>query len=231
MNKENKKNKKSLIALIVIAVAVVLAVIITTIALSVGKSGNQPPAIDPNNPTVPDDPSDPNEPNDPAKPDDPAVPDDPTDPSEPDDPTSGQVKYGSPLLSYTVGQEFNIEEMVWSDTLKWYSTHNGTDFKAEKGAVVSAIYGGKVEKVAYTTQNGYTITIKQTDGNTAEYMSLSSETLVEEGDSVSVGTQIGYVSDSMSNEQNDGAHLHLELTDSEGNWVDPMSYLPAPTDK
>lgn len=226
MNKENKKNKKTLIALVVIAIAVTIAIIITTVLISLNSGSKNSDIIDnPSNPVEPDKPDD-SKPDVPDKPDDnkPDVPGD-------DTPTLVEVKYGAPLLSYSIGQEFNIDEVVWSDTLKWYATHNGTDFKANKGDIVTAVYGGTVESVKYTTQNGYVITIKQTDGNTAQYMSLSSDILVEEGASVSKGTQIGYVSDSMSNEQNDGAHLHLEITDADGQWIDPMSMLPAATDK
>lgn len=225
MNKENKKSKKTLIALIAIALAVVIAVVITTIAVSVGN--NNDVIDDSSGPSTPADPSDPA---DPSKPSDPADP--PNLPSDPDDETtSGAISYGSPLISYTLGQEFNVSEMVWSNTLKWYSTHNGTDFKTDKGAVVSAIYGGTVDSIAYTTQYGYVITVNQTDGYTAQYMSLSNDIFVEEGDSVSKGTQLGYVSDSMSNEQNDGAHLHLEITDANGDFVDPMSLISPSEEK
>lgn len=226
MNKE-KKSKKTLIALIAIAIAVTVAIIITTVTISL-NSGNNDDIID-NPPVGPAEPENPGN-NDPAEPDNPGgnVPDVP---GGEDEPTLGDIKYGAPLLSYSLGQEFVIDGMVWSDTLKWYSTHNGTDFRTDKGAIVTAIYGGTVESINYTTQNGYVITVKQTDGNTAKYMSLSADALVEEGDSVSKGTQIGYVSDSMSNEQNDGAHLHLEITDANGEFIDPMSLLPAAADK
>ena len=45
------------------------------------------------------------------------------------------------------------------------------------------------------------------------------------------GDAIGTVSDSMTSEQNDGAHLHLEILDDKGNYVDPLTLLPEGTDK
>ena len=77
----------------------------------------------------------------------------------------------------------------------------------------------------------YVVTIEQSDGLTAIYKSLSADTLVEEGDAVTTGTPIGYVSDSMTSEQNDGAHLHLEMKDADGGYVDPMTKLPDGTEK
>ncbi|MBR6789175.1 MAG: peptidoglycan DD-metalloendopeptidase family protein, partial [Clostridia bacterium] len=65
----------------------------------------------------------------------------------------------------------------------------------------------------------------------ATYKSLSADTLVEVGDVVTTGTPIGYVSDSMTSEQNDGAHLHLELVDANGEFVNPMNKLPEGTEK
>lgn len=223
MNNENKKtNKKLYIALLICTVVAVIAIIATSIILGVTStsSPNEPSGPSINDPVNPDDnPNNPNEPNEPS------------DPNEPSEPTTTTPEYGMPLASYELGQECVLTELVWSNTLHWFSTHNGTDFAAEANAQVKAVYDGKVTSVKYTTQDGYVITIEQSDGIVAQYKSLSADTLVEEGDTVTTGTPIGYVSDSMTSEQNDGAHLHLEFKDANGDYVDPMTKLPAGSEK
>lgn len=224
MNNENKKaNKKLYIALLICTVVAVIAIIATSIILGVTSSSGPEDPITPGitDPTDPDK-NKPNEPDDTNKPDE---------PNEPDEPTTTKPEYGMPIASYELGQECVLTELVWSNTLHWFSTHNGTDFTAEAGAQVKAVYDGKVTSVKYTTQDGYVITIEQSDGLIAKYKSLSADTLVEEGTTVTTGTPIGYVSDSMTSEQNDGAHLHLELTDANGDYIDPMTKLPAGSEK
>lgn len=219
--KKEIKNKKSVIVMIVAAVAAIIAIIVTSIVI--GVSGPSDPVLD--NPIGGiEAPKDDDKPNN----DDPTPPDDP---KEPDEPTVVKPVYVAPMASYTLGQEFFISDLVWSNTMKWYATHNGTDFVADKGTPVNAVFGGTVESVTYTTQNGYVVKIRQTDGYTATYMSLGSDVLVKEGDAVVGGAQIGTVSDSMQSEEKDGPHLHLEMTDENGKWVDPMSLLPAAPEK
>lgn len=224
MNKEIKKNKKLYIALLVFSIAAIIAIVTTSIVIGL-NSGAHTPVDNPIGPVQ--------EPDD--KVDDVVTPpDETTDPTDPDEdkPVVNPVKYGMPLSSYTAGQEYNVSDMVWSNTLQWFETHNGTDFIADAGSIVTSICDGTVKSVSYSTQNGYVIAIENSDGNTAFYMSLSDNTLVAEGASVARGSQIGFVSDSMQKEQNEGAHLHLEILDKNGEYVDPMSLLPASsTDK
>lgn len=229
MNNENRKNKKLFIALIACAAAAAIAIIAVSVVLGVTASREALPVDDPGG-IVQDDQT----PDDQDQPDDqqPEEPDDQQpDLNEPDDPTSGELVYGAPLDAYELGQACVMDELVWSNTLHWYSTHNGTDFMADAGTQVNAVYDGTVTSVKYTTQEGYVVTIEQSDGLTAIYKSLSADTLVEEGDAVTTGTPIGYVSDSMTSEQNDGAHLHLEMKDADGGYVDPMTKLPDGTEK
>lgn len=147
----------------------------------------------------------------------------------PSDTPVDTTTYKLPLSSYTIGKECSLSTVVWSSTLRWYETHNGTDFMAEKNTPVMAVYDGTVTQKGYTTQDGYVVSILQADGITATYKSLSSDIVVEVNDTVTAGMTIGYVSDSMASEQNDGAHLHLEMKDAENNFIDPMTKLPANT--
>lgn len=222
-NKERKPiNKKLYIALISCIVAAIIAVIAVSLAVGLSRPDDQ---TGPGN--VIDTPSDPddNDQEDPGNTDGPDEPDEPDEPDKPDEPTVTEPTYTLPLADCVLGAECSLDELVWSDTLHWYSTHNGADFTADEGAAVGAILDGEVTATGYTTQDGYTVTIKQTDGYTAVYKSLSADVTVEAGDVVASGDTIGYVSDSMTSEQNDGPHLHLEMLDAEGNYVDPMTLL------
>ncbi len=222
-NKERKPiNKKLYIALISCVVAAIIAVIAVSLAVGLSRPDDQ---TGPGN--VIDTPSDPddNDQEDPGDTDGPDEPDEPDEPDKPDEPTVTEPTYTLPLADCVLGAECSLDELVWSDTLHWYSTHNGADFTADEGAAVGAILDGEVTATGYTTQDGYTVTIKQTDGYTAVYKSLSADVTVEAGDVVASGDTIGYVSDSMTSEQNDGPHLHLEMLDAEGNYVDPMTLL------
>lgn len=216
MNKETKQvNKKLYIILLACTIAAIIAIV--AISLAVGLSGTDKPQDPIGGIDTPEDPDD--------------KPEDPDDPDDPDEPTVTVPEYGMPVASYTLGKLCSLDELIWSDTLHWYATHNGTDFLAESGTAVGAVYDGEVTEVRYTTQDGYTVTIAQTDGHTAVYKSLGADVSVEAGDVLSTGDAIGTVSDSMTSEQNDGAHLHLEILDDKGNYVDPLTLLPEGTDK
>lgn len=228
MNKNSQKqNKKLFIALIVCAIAAIIAVLTVSIVLGV-NAANEPidnpgGIIDDNNNNNNNDNTDNDDNNDDNNDND----DNNNDNDDNDDDEANtSAPYELPLSEFELGQSFNITEVVWSETLQWYTTHNGTDFIAEAGTVVTSISAGTVTSAKYTTQEGYVVTIEATDGNTIIYKSLSTDILVEEGDTVTVGTNLGYVSDSMSSEQNVGPHLHLEILDENGEYVDPITLLP-----
>ena len=232
-NKERKPmSKKMYITLIVCIAAAIVAII--TVSLAVGLTRNPdtptPPGSGievPDDPDLNDDADKPDVPDD----DDQDDNDDSDMPDDDDEPTITEPEYTLPMSNCVLGSECSLDELVWSNTLHWYSTHNGADFTAEEGAAVGAIHDGEVTSVGYTTQDGYTVSIAQTDGHTAVYKSLSADIAVEVGDIVAMGDVIGYVSDSMASEQNDGPHLHLEILDSVGNFVDPMTLLGEASEK
>lgn len=143
----------------------------------------------------------------------------------PDLPSSTDpVTYVSPLEESSVTNEYSMDTLVHSATLKRWMTHNGVDFKAEKGSKVRAIADGKVESVTNTNLDGNVIVISHDNGLVSIYKSLGEDIPVEEGDTVKAGDVIGYVDVTMMTEMQDGAHLHLEMT-LDGKQVNPMDYL------
>ena len=227
MKKETTKKQKNLYIILLICT---VAVIITAVTLSLvfGLRGETP--LPPDDPGIggPVDPVDPGAPIDPVDPVDPGGPVDPVDPGDPVD-TDPEIFYEMPLTSYTLGQSFSIDTLVWSNTLKWFQTHNGTDFLAEKGTPVRSVYSGTVGSVGYSNLDGYYVVINLDSGVTAVYKSLTADITVSEGDTVRAGAVIGAVGDSMASEQNEGPHLHLEMTQN-GAYLDPMAML-MPEDK
>lgn len=132
--------------------------------------------------------------------------------------------YSAPLVDYTVGKEASLTKLVYSSTLNQWRTHNGVDLMTSAGAEVKCIAGGKVEKVQETTLEGVVVTISHENGVVSIYKGLS-DVSVKEGDALTGGTVIGKVAENMMTEQNDGAHLHFEMT-KDGKLVDPAAFLP-----
>jgi murein DD-endopeptidase MepM/ murein hydrolase activator NlpD len=116
------------------------------------------------------------------------------------------------------------ETMVFNKTLKRYSAHLATDFFAQEGTPVKAVYEGKIEKVENNLLTGVSITIDHGDGLKTVYNSIESGDLVEVGQTVSKGQVIGHVSVSNRQESGYGAHLHFEVIEN-GETIDPVKYL------
>lgn len=233
MKETTKKQKRLYIILLIATVAVVIAAIALSLVFGLSANNVAPPDDGGGTVNAPVDPDDqtPSDPVNPDQPDEPDNPDQPDEPDNPDDPvnTDPIFVYQMPIAGATVGQGCSLDTLVWSTTLQWYSTHNGTDFIAESGNAVMSVCGGTVTSTGYSGLDGYFVVIEQEDGIISTYKSLGAEITVNVNDVVQTGTIIGTVSDSMTSEQNDGAHLHLEMTEN-GEYIDPMSKL-VPEDK
>lgn len=119
---------------------------------------------------------------------------------------------------------FSGGELVKSETLGVWKTHDGVDIKADKGTAVKAMNKGVVTKVWEDTLWGYCVIIDHGNGIVGHYYSLTSAVAVAEGDEVNSGDIIGYVGDSAVVENTEGAHLHFGLKQN-GEWIDPISYI------
>ncbi len=143
--------------------------------------------------------------------------------------TDWTYNYVMPLKEYELGKGLsNI--IVYNDTLKQWLTHNGVDFKAEKGSEIMAIFDGKVLSIGETPSRGIVVSVEHTGGIIAYYMSLSSDVRVNVNDVIKTGQLIGYVDSTMIIECDEGPHLHLEMI-KDGVYVNPLEYLPDGSDK
>lgn len=117
-------------------------------------------------------------------------------------------------------KEFSGEDPVYSETMRDYRVHKGTDFAAAKGDAVNAVSEGVVLEITYEDLLGNIIVVDH-QGYKVRYCGLGSTALVREGDTVRTGQPIGSVLD-IPCEIIEPAHLHLEVK-KDGEYLDPMT--------
>ncbi len=136
-----------------------------------------------------------------------------------------EAKMLLPVASANVLKGYSSEALVYSNTLKHWSTHMGLDLSANEGAQVMAVLDGKVKSVVNDELMGLTITIEHANGCSTVYSSLAGAADgIAEGASVMRGQAIGTVGTSAAAESSDGAHLHFEVY-ADGAPVNPQTYL------
>ena len=102
------------------------------------------------------------------------------------------------------------------------SEHQGIDIAAEEGTSVVNLFDGIVEEADFDEEKGYYVKIFDEKGYVYTYAHLLQTPLVTKGDSVSAGKEIGTVGNTG---QSTGPHLHLEILDDKGVYIDPMTIL------
>ena len=110
------------------------------------------------------------------------------------------------------------------------NNHYGIDFDVTEDKKVYANSKGKVESVQTGKSNapgstgmasyGNMVLIKHPNGMKTRYAHLE-EVLVEKGDEVEAGDQIGIQGDTGNST---GTHLHYEVYDKNGNRINPKNY-------
>lgn len=73
-----------------------------------------------------------------------------------------------------------------------------------------AICGGEVIDAGWNSLGGNTVTIRDDDGLTYYYAHMDAAPLVQRGQTVAAGSQLGGVGDN-GNAQGTGTHLHLGI--------------------
>ncbi len=119
---------------------------------------------------------------------------------------------------------FSVDELVYSETLADWRTHDGVDITAAAGASVLAACSGTVTAVTDDALMGTTVVIDHADGYQTTYASLETQPAVEIGDSVSAGQIIGTVGTTASAESAQGPHLHFSVC-KDGDAVAPDVFL------
>lgn len=117
------------------------------------------------------------------------------------------------------------EELVYSETMQDWRTHEGVDLAAEEGAEVKAAADGVVEEVQSDGMMGAMVTISHPDGLRTVYANLQPESLPATGNQIRMGEVIGKVGQTATWEINDGPHLHFEVWE-DGVCKDPKPFFP-----
>lgn len=121
-------------------------------------------------------------------------------------------------------KEYSKDNLVFSETLQEWTTHNGLDIKADRTAVVKAAEEGTVSAIKNDPRYGLTVVIEHNDGYKTVYSNLLTAEFVIEDEKVSKGQTIGTVGNSAAFEIADEPHLHFELL-KDNEYVDPKTYL------
>lgn len=129
-----------------------------------------------------------------------------------------------PISDYTGVVGYSEDRLVKNETLGEWTTHLGIDYLAPSDTKVVAAGKGKVESVEYSSLYGTMVVIDHGENIKTVYKSLSNAVLVEVGQEVNAGDEIGVVSASAGTEANLGDHLHFEVLEN-GVEVDPNKYL------
>lgn len=121
-------------------------------------------------------------------------------------------------------REYAKDNLIYSETLKEWTTHMGIDIKADKTTVVKAAEAGTVKSIKNDPRYGLTIVIEHEDNFQTVYANLLTSEFVVEGEKVEKGQSIGTVGNTAVFEIADEAHLHFEIL-KESLPVDPSIYL------
>lgn len=134
------------------------------------------------------------------------------------DPTFAKPVEGEVIKPY------GKEKLIYSNTLKEWTTHLGIDIKADKTTVVKASADGVVKSIKNDPRYGLTIVLEHQNGFSSVYSNLLTAEFVVVGENVKAGQTLGTVGNSATFEILDEPHLHFEIL-KDGGAVDPEMYV------
>ena len=129
----------------------------------------------------------------------------------------------SPLNGQVV-EAFSVDQLVYSETLGDWRTHDGVDIAAAQGTSVLAASSGTVVSVTDDPLMGTMVVLSHDGGYQTTYANLQAKPAVSKGDKVSAGQIIGAVGTTSTAESAEGPHLHFSVT-KDGDVVDPVKFL------
>lgn len=121
-------------------------------------------------------------------------------------------------------KHFGKDKLIYSETLKEWTTHLGIDIKADKTTIVKASADGVVKSIKNDPRYGLTIVLEHQNGFTSVYSNLLTAEFVVVGENVKTGQTLGTVGNSATFEILDDPHLHFEIL-KDGGAVDPEMYV------
>ena len=132
------------------------------------------------------------------------------------------AKFIWPVASRQVSQAYSAGAPVYSQTMKDWRIHTGTDLSAQVGEEVLACANGQVLETATDPLLGNLVTIEHGDF-VFSYCGLGEDFAVSPGDTVAQGQVIGAIT-AVPQESAESPHLHLEVRRDQV-CLDPQSLL------
>lgn len=123
-----------------------------------------------------------------------------------------------------VSHPFSNGELVKSETLGVWKTHDGCDILCPLGTQVKSMSSGVVKEIREDPLWGVCVVVEQTNGLEVHYCGLAKELEIKAGQNVQEGGIIGKTSDTCQAEILQEPHLHLAVKQG-GKWIDPMSVI------
>lgn len=123
-----------------------------------------------------------------------------------------------------VSHPFSNGEMVKSETLGVWKTHDGCDILCEVGTDVRSMSEGVVKMIDSSSIWGVCVTVEQSNGLEVQYCGLAKDLNIKTGAAVKQGEIIGKTGDTNQAEMLQQPHLHLAVKRG-GKWIDPMSVI------
>lgn len=124
--------------------------------------------------------------------------------------------YGKPIAAFTG------DELVYSETLGDWRTHNGTDYTVPEGKAITPAVGGTVTAVRWDALWGSVVEVTDSSDLVWRYCGLR-QTQVAQGQQVTTDTVLGQMG-SIAAEAHAGSHLHLECVE-QGKYLDPAEVM------
>lgn len=123
-----------------------------------------------------------------------------------------------------ISHPFSNGELVKSETLGVWKTHDGCDIDCELGTEVRSMSDGVVTEITEDPLWGICVVTEQGNGLEVHYCGLAKELQVKVGQELAEGAVIGVTSDTCQVEIVQEPHLHLGVKQG-GKWIDPMSVI------
>ena len=121
-------------------------------------------------------------------------------------------------------KQYDKEKLLYSNTLKEWTTHLGIDIKADKTTVVKSSADGVIKSIKNDPRYGLTVVIEHSKGFSSVYSNLLTAEFVVVGETVKAGQTIGTIGSTATFEILDDPHLHFEIL-KDGYNVDPEMYI------
>lgn len=123
-----------------------------------------------------------------------------------------------------VSHKFSNGELVKSETLGVWKTHDGCDILCDLGTEVRSMSEGMVKEIKDDPLWGIYVIVEQNNGLDVQYCGLAKELNVKAGQTVKQGEILGKTSDTNQCEIVQQPHLHLGVKQG-GKWIDPLSVI------